>query len=73
MELNRCRSFGTWPTDDDYRRQGLIPDDERCTSCKGLGLVRYRFSSPGHADHDYQVCPKCNGSGRNDAVEAAKT
>jgi hypothetical protein len=70
VEVNRCRSFGTWPTDEDYRKQGKIPAGERCGSCQGLGLVRYRFSAAGRADHDYQVCPGCDGSGRKKAAMA---
>jgi DnaJ-class molecular chaperone len=54
----------TWPSDEQYQRQAAIPEADRCGNCKGLGLVRWKFSSPGHTEHDYQTCWDCDGSGR---------
>jgi DnaJ-class molecular chaperone len=45
-----------------YQQQLDIPLLERCESCDGLGLVRWRFSFL--ANKDWKVCSFCQGHGR---------
>jgi hypothetical protein len=51
-----------FPSMSDYQRRELIPEAERCTSCEGLGTIRWRHSMTGQGD--YRNCFICLGSGR---------
>jgi DnaJ-class molecular chaperone len=41
-----------------------IEEEERCTVCDGLGIMRARYSSPRHTDKDWRKCLRCRGTGR---------
>lgn len=47
-----------------YERRSLIPEEDWCKSCEGLGTVRWRHSMPGHKD--WRICFGCHGSGKKD-------
>jgi hypothetical protein len=48
-------------TTSNFKQQASIPEEERCTCCKGLGLVRWRNS---HFGPDYKICFLCQGNGK---------
>lgn len=43
-----------------YKKQASIKEEERCTSCQGLGTQRVRHSMTGV---DWRTCHACHGSG----------
>jgi hypothetical protein len=49
-----------FPEIQDFEKQAKIPEEERCESCEGLGVVRWRHSMNGP---DYKICFGCHGSG----------
>lgn len=44
-----------------YTYRESIPENERCTSCDGMGTRRTRNSMTGI---DWETCRTCSGSGR---------
>lgn len=50
-----------------------IPEAERCTRCLGLGqvVIASHDCGDGVYNDDFDTCPRCQGSGREPAVEAA--
>lgn len=44
-----------------YRRAEKIPEKDQCTSCEGLGTVRFQHSMTGR---DWRTCFSCHGTGR---------
>lgn len=52
----------SYPGIERYRFRAAIPEEERCLSCTGLGVIRWRYSMTG--EDDWHVCFDCNGSGK---------
>ena len=45
-----------------YKRRELIPEDQQCNICAGLGTYLYAHSLRG--GNLYRRCTKCHGTGR---------
>jgi excinuclease UvrABC ATPase subunit len=44
-----------------YEQQDLIPEKDRCQTCKGLGWTVWKH---GYPNNEYHQCLLCDGSGR---------
>ena len=64
--MSICDSgYRGFPTMAAFKSQAAIPEEERCTSCMGLGTIRWRYSVKG-GGLDWKECWRCRGTGRKE-------